>query len=194
MPVVGDPETANDTFVEQIVGAAKAAIDALEARGIIDPTRVIAAGHSYGAFMTANLLAHAPGLFAAGIARSGAYNRTLTPWGFQSERRSFWEATDIYIKLSPFTHADKIKDPLLLIHGQADNNPGTFTVQSERMYQALQGTGATAALSSCPTNRTATGAGNPFSMFSPKCSTGLTSTQRIVYILLQGRITSDANR
>lgn len=146
MPVVGDPETANDTFVEQIVGAAKAAIDALVARGIIDPTRVVAAGHSYGAFMTANLLAHAPGLFAAGIARSGAYNRTLTPWGFQSERRSFWEATDIYIKLSPFTHADKIRDPLLLIHGQADNNPGTFTVQSERMYQALQGTGATARL------------------------------------------------
>jgi dipeptidyl aminopeptidase/acylaminoacyl peptidase len=146
MPVVGDPETANDTFVEQIVGAAKAAIDALDARGIIDRTRVVAAGHSYGAFMTANLLAHAPGLFAAGIARSGAYNRTLTPWGFQSERRSFWEATDIYIRLSPFTHADKIKDPLLLIHGQADNNPGTFTVQSERMYQALQGTGATARL------------------------------------------------
>jgi dipeptidyl aminopeptidase/acylaminoacyl peptidase len=146
MPVVGDPETANDTFVEQIVGAGKAAIDALDARGIIDRERVVAAGHSYGAFMTANLLAHAPGLFAAGIARSGAYNRTLTPWGFQSERRSFWEATDIYIKLSPFTHADKIKDPLLLIHGQADNNPGTFTVQSERMYQALQGTGATARL------------------------------------------------
>ncbi|MBC8102716.1 MAG: S9 family peptidase [Cytophagales bacterium] len=146
MPVVGDPETANDTFVEQIVGAAKAAVDALHARGIIDPARVVVAGHSYGAFMTANLLAHAPGLFAAGIARSGAYNRTLTPWGFQSERRSFWEATDIYINLSPFTHADKIKDPLLLIHGQADNNPGTFTVQSERMYQALQGTGATARL------------------------------------------------
>jgi len=146
MPVVGDPETMNDTFVEQIVGAAKAAIDALDARGIIDRERVVVAGHSYGAFMTANLLAHAPGMFAAGIARSGAYNRTLTPWGFQSERRSFWEATDIYIRLSPFTYADRIKDPILLIHGQADNNPGTYTMQSERLYQALQGTGATARL------------------------------------------------
>jgi dipeptidyl aminopeptidase/acylaminoacyl peptidase len=146
MPVVGDPETMNDTFVEQIVGAAKAAIDALADRGIVDRGRVVVGGHSYGAFMTANLLAHAPGMFAAGIARSGAYNRTLTPWGFQSERRSLWEATDVYIRLSPFTVADRIRDPLLLIHGQADNNPGTYTMQSERMYQALQGTGATARL------------------------------------------------
>jgi dipeptidyl aminopeptidase/acylaminoacyl peptidase len=107
---------------------------------------VVVGGHSYGAFMTANLLAHAPGLFAAGIARSGAYNRTLTPFGFQSERRSYWEATDIYTRLSPFTYAHRIKDPLLLIHGQADNNPGTYTVQSERFFQALQSTGATARL------------------------------------------------
>ena len=146
MPVVGDPETMNDTFVEQIVGAAKAAIDELAGRGIADPARVLVGGHSYGAFMTANLLAHAPGLFAAGIARSGAYNRTLTPFGFQSERRSFWEAPEIYIRLSPFTYANRIKDPLLLIHGQEDNNPGTFTVQSERFFQALQATGGTARL------------------------------------------------
>lgn len=146
MPVVGDPETMNDTFVEQIVEAATAAVAELEQRGIVDPSRVLVSGHSYGAFMTAHLLAHAPGTFAAGIARSGAYNRTLTPFGFQSERRSFWEATDIYIKLSPFTHADKIKDPILLIHGQEDNNPGTYTMQSERFYQALQATGATARL------------------------------------------------
>lgn len=146
MPVVGDPETMNDTFVEQIVGAAKAAVDELDKRGIVDPHRVLVSGHSYGAFMTANLLAHAPGMFAAGIARSGAYNRTLTPFGFQSERRSFWEATDIYVKLSPFTYAHQVKEPLLLIHGQADNNPGTFTVQSERFYQALQANGATARL------------------------------------------------
>jgi dipeptidyl aminopeptidase/acylaminoacyl peptidase len=146
MPVVGDPETMNDTFVEQIVGAAKAAIDALDARGIIDRDRVLVAGHSYGAFMTANLLAHAPDLFAAGIARSGAYNRTLTPFGFQSERRSFWEAPDVYHRLSPFTYAHRIKAPLLLIHGQDDNNPGTYTVQSERFFQALQANGATARL------------------------------------------------
>lgn len=146
MPVVGDPETMNDTFVEQIVGAAKAAIDKLDAMGIVDPKRVVVAGHSYGAFMTANLLAHAPGMFAAGIARSGAYNRTLTPFGFQSERRSFWEAPEVYARLSPFTHANKIKDPILLIHGQADNNPGTFTIQSERFFQALQASGATSRL------------------------------------------------
>ena len=135
----------NDTFVEQIVGAGKAAIDVLAKRGIIDPARVLVAGHSYGAFMTANLLAHSD-LFAAGIARSGAYNRTLTPFGFQAERRSYWEARDVYTNLSPFTYANQIKTPLLLIHGQADNNPGTFTVQSERFYQALQANGATARL------------------------------------------------
>jgi dipeptidyl aminopeptidase/acylaminoacyl peptidase len=146
MPVVGDPETMNDTFVEQIVEAAKAAIDYLDQRGIADPNRVLVGGHSYGAFMTANLLAHAPGLFAAGIARSGAYNRTLTPFGFQSERRSYWEATEIYTRLSPFTYAHLIKDPILLIHGQADNNPGTYTMQTERFYQALQANGATARL------------------------------------------------
>ncbi|MDX1933790.1 MAG: prolyl oligopeptidase family serine peptidase [Capsulimonadales bacterium] len=146
MPVVGDPETMNDTFVEQIVGAAEAAIAEMVRRGIADPTRVVVGGHSYGAFMTANLLAHAPERFAAGIARSGAYNRTLTPFGFQSERRSFWEAREIYMNLSPFTHADRIKSPILLIHGQNDNNPGTHTLQSERFYQALQATGATARL------------------------------------------------
>ncbi|MBC8141090.1 MAG: S9 family peptidase [Armatimonadetes bacterium] len=145
VPVVGDPETMNDTFVEQIVGAAQSAIDYLDARGIVDRSRVVCAGHSYGAFMTANLLAHSS-LFAAGIARSGAYNRTLTPFGFQSERRSIWEAPDVYRNLSPFTYADKITAPLLLIHGQADNNPGTFTVQSERFYQALAANGATAKL------------------------------------------------
>ena len=146
VPVIGDPETMNDTFAEQITGAARAAIETLEQRGIIDPKRVVVAGHSYGAFMTANLLAAAPGLFAAGIARSGAYNRTLTPFGFQSERRSYWEAPDVYHRLSPFTHADKIVDPLLLIHGAEDNNPGTHTMQSERFYQALVAHGATVRL------------------------------------------------
>ncbi len=145
MPVVGDPETMNNTFVEQIVGAGQAAVDKLDEMGVIDRNRVCISGHSYGAFMTANLLAHSD-LFAAGIARSGAYNRSLTPFGFQSERRSFWEAPETYMKVSPFTHAHKINEPILLIHGEADNNPGTHTMQSERLYQALKGNGATARL------------------------------------------------
>ncbi len=145
MPVVGDPKTVNDTFVDQIVANAKAAIDTLEAMGVGDPRRVGVGGHSYGAFMTANLLAHCD-LFAAGIARSGAYNRTLTPFGFQSERRTLWEAPEIYFKVSPFMHAHKINEPILLIHGEADNNSGTFPIQSERLYHALRGHGATARL------------------------------------------------
>ncbi|MCI0460382.1 MAG: prolyl oligopeptidase family serine peptidase [Gemmataceae bacterium] len=143
MPVVGDPETANNTFVEQIVASAKAAIDKADEMGVIDRQRVGVGGHSYGAFMTANLLAHSD-LFRAGIARSGAYNRTLTPFGFQSERRTLWEAPEVYIKVSPFLHAHKIKQPLLLIHGEADNNSGTFPIQSERLYHALKGNGGTA--------------------------------------------------
>jgi len=140
MPVVGDFRTANDTYVEQIVSSAKAAIDKAVELGVTDPERVGVGGHSYGAFMTANLLAHSD-LFRAGVARSGAYNRTLTPFGFQSERRTFWEAPDLYIKVSPFAHAHKINEPLLLIHGEADNNAGTFPIQSERMYQAIRGNG-----------------------------------------------------
>jgi dipeptidyl aminopeptidase/acylaminoacyl peptidase len=108
--------------------------------GVTDPQRVGVGGHSYGAFMTANLLAHCD-LFRAGIARSGAYNRTLTPFGFQSERRTLWEASETYLKMSPFMFADKIKAPILLIHGEADDNSGTFPIQSDRMYQALRGTG-----------------------------------------------------
>ncbi|MBS0198204.1 MAG: prolyl oligopeptidase family serine peptidase [Planctomycetes bacterium] len=151
MPVIGDPETMNDTFVKQIVANARAAIDKAVAMGVADGTRVAVAGHSYGAFMTANLLAHAPpGMFRAGIARSGAYNRTLTPFGFQSERRSFWEARDVYMKLSPFTYADQIKTPLLMIHGELDNNPGTFPIQSERLFQAVKGQGGTVRLVMLP--------------------------------------------
>ena len=143
MPVVGDAETMNNTFVEQIVAAAKAAIDKLDSMGVADRKRIVVSGHSYGAFMTANLLAHSD-LFAAGIARSGAYNRTLTPFGFQSERRSFWDAPDLYMKVSPFAFADKIKTPILLIHGEADNNSGTHPIQSERLFQAIKGNGGTA--------------------------------------------------
>jgi dipeptidyl aminopeptidase/acylaminoacyl peptidase len=144
MPVVGPPASANDTFVEQLVANAKAALAKAKEFGV-DTDRVGVMGHSYGAFMTANLLAHSD-LFRAGIARSGAYNRTLTPFGFQNERRTFWEAPAVYAKMSPFYHAEKIKEPLLLIHGQADNNPGTFTVQSERMYAAVRSNGGTVRL------------------------------------------------
>jgi dipeptidyl aminopeptidase/acylaminoacyl peptidase len=140
MPVIGDPETMNNTYVEQIVASAKAAIDKAVEMGVTDRNRVGVGGHSYGAFMTANLLAHSD-LFRAGVARSGAYNRTLTPFGFQSERRTIWEAPEMYIKVSPFMQADKIKRPILLIHGMADDNSGTFPIQSERMYQAIKGNG-----------------------------------------------------
>jgi dipeptidyl aminopeptidase/acylaminoacyl peptidase len=145
MPVIGDPETKNDTYIEQITSAAAAHIRALADAGIADPARVAAAGHSYGAFMTANLLAHTD-LFAAGIARSGAYNRTLTPFGFQTERRSFWEAPSVYDQVSPFRFADRISAPILLVHGADDANSGTFPIQSERLFQAIQGSGGTARL------------------------------------------------
>ncbi len=145
-PIVGEGEAEpNDNFIEQLVANAKAAIDKAVEMGVTDPKRVAVGGHSYGAFMTANLLAHCD-LFAAGIARSGAYNRSLTPFGFQSEPRTYWEATDLYNEMSPFNYADKVKTPILLIHGIADNNQGTFPVQSERFYAALKGHGATARL------------------------------------------------
>jgi dipeptidyl aminopeptidase/acylaminoacyl peptidase len=144
IPIVGEAKTEpNDTFVEQLVASAKAAIDEGARLGVVDPARVAAGGHSYGAFMTANLLAHSD-LFRAGIARSGAYNRTLTPFGFQQEERTYWQAPEVYNKLSPFMYADQIKEPILLIHGEADNNSGTFPLQSERFYNALKGHGATA--------------------------------------------------
>jgi dipeptidyl aminopeptidase/acylaminoacyl peptidase len=141
MPVVGsDPDTVNNSYIEQIVADAKAAIDKAAEMGVTDPNRVGVGGHSYGAFMTANLLAHCD-LFKAGVAESGAHNRTLTPFGFQSERRTLWQASDIYLKMSPFMYADKIKTPILLIHGEADDNDGTFPIQSDRMYQAIRGNG-----------------------------------------------------
>ncbi len=151
-PIVGgedEGDEPNDTFREQLVANAQAAIDKGVELGAVDAERVAVGGHSYGAFMTANLLAHSR-LFAAGIARSGAYNRTLTPFGFQNERRSFWEAPELYFYMSPFMHAEKVKDPILLIHGQADNNSGTFPLQSERYYAALKGHGATVRLVMLP--------------------------------------------
>ena len=149
MPIVGNPETVNNTYVEQITMSAKAAIDKATELGVTDPDRVGVGGHSYGAFMTANLLAHTD-LFRAGIARSGAYNRTLTPFGFQNERRTLWEAPDLYLKVSPFMYASKVNEPMLMIHGEADDNTGTFPIQSERMYQAMKGHGATVRLVMLP--------------------------------------------
>jgi dipeptidyl aminopeptidase/acylaminoacyl peptidase len=141
MPIVGPGETANDTYVEQLVASAQAAVDAVVEMGVGDRDRIVAGGHSYGAFMTANLLAHS-NIFRAGLARSGAYNRTLTPFGFQDEQRTFWQVPEIYGRMSPFFYAHQITVPVLLTHGEADNNSGTFPIQSERMYMALKGHGA----------------------------------------------------
>jgi dipeptidyl aminopeptidase/acylaminoacyl peptidase len=145
-PIIGEgTDEPNDSFRTQLVANAEAAIKAVVDKGYADRNRIAVGGHSYGAFMVANLLSHS-NLFAAGIARSGAYNRTLTPFGFQSESRSYWEAPDVYYTMSPFMHADKMKTPLLLVHGEADNNSGTYPLQSERYYNALKGLGATTRL------------------------------------------------
>ena len=165
-PIVGEgDEEPNDTFIEQLVANAKAAIDAVDGMGYIDRNRVAVGGHSYGAFMTANLLTHCD-LFAAGLARSGAYNRTLTPFGFQREERNYWDAPHVYNAMSPFMHADKMKHPLLLIHGADDNNTGTFTMQSERYFNALKGFGAPARL-----------------VILPKESHGYTAIESVLHVL-----------
>jgi dipeptidyl aminopeptidase/acylaminoacyl peptidase len=151
MPIVATSSEAkpNDNFIEQLTLNASAAINALDSMGVGDPARVAVGGHSYGAFMTANLLAHTK-LFKAGIARSGAYNRTLTPFGFQNEDRNYWEAPELYNRMSPFSYANQIKTPLLLIHGEMDNNTGTFPIQSERMFNAIKGHGGTSRYVSLP--------------------------------------------
>jgi dipeptidyl aminopeptidase/acylaminoacyl peptidase len=141
-PIVGEASTEpNDTFIEQLVANGEAAINAVDQLGYINPKKVGVGGHSYGAFMTANLLSHSD-IFACGIARSGAYNRTLTPFGFQSEQRNYWDVPEVYNSMSPFMNAHKMKTPMLLTHGEADNNPGTFTLQTERYFQALKNLGA----------------------------------------------------
>ena len=150
MPIVGEGDAQpNDSFVEQLVASAQGAVDYMVSRGVADRDRVAISGHSYGAFMTANLLAHSD-IFRTGIARSGAYNRSLTPFGFQAEERTFWEAPEIYFAMSPFMHAQKVNEPLLMIHGEADNNSGTFPIQSRRFYHALKGHGATVRLVMLP--------------------------------------------
>lgn len=150
MPVVGEgDEEPNDTFVDQLVGSAKAAVDEIVRRGVAGRDRIAVGGHSYGAFMAANLLAHSD-LFRLGLARSGAYNRTLTPFGFQSEERTIWQAPDVYATMSPFMHADRIAAPILMTHGMDDSNTGTYPMQSERFYEALRGMGATVRLVMLP--------------------------------------------
>ena len=149
MPIVGPVRTANDTFVQQLTWNAEAAIEALVAHGVGERGNMAVAGHSYGAFMTANLLCHTD-LFTTGIARSGAYNRTLTPFGFQNEERTYWEAPEVYQAMSPFANAHKVNEPILLVHGEDDNNPGTFPVQSQRFYAAIKGHGGNARLVMLP--------------------------------------------
>jgi dipeptidyl aminopeptidase/acylaminoacyl peptidase len=150
MPIVGEGDAEpNDTYIEQLVASARAAVDEVVRRGVADRSRIAVGGHSYGAFMTANLLAHSD-LFCAGIARSGAYNRTLTPFGFQAEDRTLWQAPSVYLAMSPYMAADRVTVPLLLIHGAADNNAGTYPLQSERLFEALKGLGATTRLVMLP--------------------------------------------
>ncbi|WP_115003963.1 S9 family peptidase [Xanthomonas campestris] len=150
MPIVGEGDAEpNDTYLPQLIADAQAAVDEVVRRGVTDREHIAIGGHSYGAFMTANLLAHTR-LFKAGIARSGAYNRSLTPFGFQAEERNYWQAQPVYQAMSPFNYADKIKDPLLLIHGQDDNNSGTFPIQSERLFTAIKGLGGNARLVMLP--------------------------------------------
>jgi dipeptidyl aminopeptidase/acylaminoacyl peptidase len=150
MPIIGENgKEPNDTYLPQLIASAEAAIDEVVRRGVADRGKIAVGGHSYGAFMVANLLAHTK-LFAAGIAESGAYNRTLTPFGFQAEDRNFWKARDAYSQMSPFIYADQIKTPILVIHGDADSNSGTFPMQSERLFQAIRGLGGTARLVMLP--------------------------------------------
>jgi dipeptidyl aminopeptidase/acylaminoacyl peptidase len=148
MPIIGG-DTANDHYVDQLVMNARAAVKAVVDAGVGDRDRIGVGGHSYGAFMTANLLAHSD-LFRAGIARSGAYNRTLTPFGFQNEDRTFWQARQVYLRMSPFVYADSINEPILMTHGEADNNSGTFPINSERLFAAIKGLGGTARLVMLP--------------------------------------------
>ncbi len=150
LPIVGEgEEEPNDTYIEQLVAGAEAAVEYFVSRGVVDPGRLAIGGHSYGAFTAANLLAHTD-LFRTGICRSGAYNRTLTPFGFQGEERNFWEAGDTYLAMSPFMQADRIDEPLLMIHGMEDSNAGTYPMQSERFYDALKGLGANVRLVKLP--------------------------------------------
>jgi dipeptidyl aminopeptidase/acylaminoacyl peptidase len=169
-PIVGDPKKAYDTYLEQLVADAKAAVDEAVRLGVADPDRIGVTGHSHGALMTANLVAHSD-LFRAGVATSGSYNKTLTPFGFQNERRSVWEASDVYLKVSPFFFADKLKTPLLIVHGAEDANPGTTPLQGQKLYEAIRGNGGTTRLVMLP--------------HEPHWYTAMESNEQLVYEMLR---------
>ncbi len=169
-PIVGDPKKAYDTYLEQLVADAKAAVDEAVRLGVADPERIGVTGHSHGALMTANLVAHSD-LFRAGVATSGSYNKTLTPFGFQNERRSVWEASDVYLKVSPFFFADKLKTPLLIVHGAEDANPGTTPLQANKLYEAVRGNGGTARLVILP--------------HEPHWYTAMESNEQLIYEMLR---------
>jgi dipeptidyl aminopeptidase/acylaminoacyl peptidase len=169
-PIIGDPKKAYDTYLDQLVADAKAAVDEAVRLGVADPNRIGVTGHSHGALMTANLVAHSD-LFRAGVATSGSYNKTLTPFGFQSERRSVWEASDVYMKVSPFFFADKLKTPLLIMHGAEDANPGTTPIQASKLYEAIRGNGGTARLVILP--------------HEPHWYTAMESNEQLVYEMLR---------
>lgn len=168
-PIVGDPKKAYDTYMKQLVADAKAAVDAAVKLGVVDANRIGVTGHSHGALMTANLVAHST-LFRAGVATSGSYNKTLTPFGFQSERRSVWEATDVYLKVSPFFYADKLKTPLLIVHGADDANPGTTPLQASKLFEAIRGNGGTTRLVMLP--------------HEPHWYTALESNEQLIYEMM----------
>jgi dipeptidyl aminopeptidase/acylaminoacyl peptidase len=169
-PIIGDPKKAYDTYLDQLVADAKAAVDEAVRLGVADPDRIGVTGHSHGALMTANLVAHSD-LFRAGVATSGSYNKTLTPFGFQNERRSVWEAADVYLKVSPFFVADKIKTPLLIMHGAEDANPGTTPLQAHKLYEAIRGNGGTTRLVMLP--------------HEPHWYTAMESNEQLVYEMLR---------
>jgi len=168
-PIIGDPKKAYDTYLEQLVADAKAAVDEAVRLGVADPDRIGVTGHSHGALMTANLVAHCD-LFRAGAATSGSYNKT-TPFGFQNERRSVWEASDVYLKVSPFFFADKLKTPLLIVHGAEDANPGTTPIQASKLYEAIRGNGGTARLVLLP--------------HEPHWYTAMESNEQLIYEMLR---------
>jgi len=168
-PIVGDPKKAYDTYMEQLVADATAAVNEAVLLGVVDPDRVGVTGHSHGALMTANLLAHS-NLFRAGVATSGSYNKTLTPFGFQNEQRSVWEAPDVYRNVSPFFFADKFKTPILIVHGAEDANPGTTPLQASKLYEAIRGNGGTARLVMLP--------------HEPHWYTAMESNEQLIYEML----------
>jgi len=169
-PIIGDPQKAYDTYLEQLVADAKAAVDEAVRIGVADPDRIGVTGHSHGALMTANLVAHSD-LFRAGVATSGSYNKTLTPFGFQNEQRSVWQASEVYMKVSPFFYADKLKTPLLIMHGAEDANPGTNPIQANKLYEAIRGNGGTARLVLLP--------------HEPHLYTAMESNEQLVYEMLR---------